>query len=53
MEKMTIEQAAKNLEQLINATPLKKAEYDVLFNSLVTLFNEAKPKEVKESEQAN
>ena len=47
MEKMTIEQAAKNLEVLINQTPLKKAEYDFLFNSLLTLFNKA-----KENEQA-
>ncbi len=52
MEKMTIEQAAKNLEALINQTPLKKGEYDVLFNSLVTLFNEAK-KAHKEDEQAD
>lgn len=42
---LTLEQAASNLEQLINQTPLKKAEYDMLFNSLVTLFNKAKENE--------
>lgn len=38
MKDITIEQAANNLEQLINATPLKKAEYDVLYASLSKLF---------------
>ena len=47
MEKMTIEQAAANLQSLINNLQLKKAEYDILFNSLLTLFNKA-----KENEQA-
>jgi|APFre7841882793_1041355.scaffolds.fasta_scaffold364253_1 nitrate reductase assembly molybdenum cofactor insertion protein NarJ len=47
MEKMTIEQAAANLQSLINNLQLKKAEYDFLFNSLLTLFNKA-----KENEQA-
>ena len=46
-QELTIEQAAANLEQLINQTPLKKGEYDVLFNSLVTLFNKAKESEPK------
>lgn len=46
-KEITIEQAAANLEQLINQTPLKKGEYDVLFNSLVTLFNKAKENEPK------
>ena len=44
-QELTIEQAAANLEQLINQTALKKAEYDVLFNSLLTLFNKAKANE--------
>ena len=46
-KELTLEQAAANLEQLINQTPLKKGEYDVLFNSLVTLFNKAKESEPK------
>ena len=46
-QELTIEQAASNLEQLINQTPLKKGEYDVLFNSLVTLFNKAKESQPK------
>ena len=46
-QEITLEQAAANLEQLINQTPLKKGEYDVLFNSLVTLFNKAKESEPK------
>ena len=46
-QELTIEQAAANLEQLINQTPLKKGEYDVLFNSLVTLFNKAKESQPK------
>ena len=46
-KELTLEQAAGNLEQLINQTPLKKGEYDVLFNSLVTLFNKAKESEPK------
>ena len=39
---LTIEQAAANLEALINQTPLKKQEYDLLYNSLATLFTTAK-----------
>ena len=50
-QELTIEQAAGNLEQLINQTPLKKAEFDMLFNSLLTLFNKAK-ENTKEDEQA-
>ena len=46
-QEITLEQAAANLEQLINQTPLKKGEYDVLFNSLVTLFNKAKESQPK------
>ena len=42
MEKMTIEQAAANLEALLNQTPLKKQEYDLLYNSLALLFTTAK-----------
>lgn len=42
MKDLTIEQAAGNLEQLLNATPLKKAEYDVLYQSLALLFTTAK-----------
>ena len=49
-QELTIEQAAGNLEQLINQTPLKKAEYDMLFNSLITLFNKAKELETKEKD---
>lgn len=51
MEKMTIEQAAANLEALLNQTPLKKQEYDLLYNSLALLFTTAKAtQEVKEEE---
>lgn len=50
-KEITLEQAAANLEQLINQTPLKKGEYDVLFNSLVTLFNKAKENEPKETDE--
>lgn len=54
MENMTIEQAAANLEQLLNATPLKKGEYDVLYKSLALLFTTAKStQEVKENENSN
>ncbi len=49
-QELTIEQAAGNLEQLINQTPLKKAEFDMLFNSLITLFNKAKESEPKEKD---
>lgn len=42
MENLTIEQAAANIESLINQTPLKKAEYDLLYNSLALLFSTAK-----------
>lgn len=54
MKDITIEQAANNLEQLINATPLKKAEYDVLYASLAKLFTVAKQTEevVKDEKSA-
>lgn len=42
MENLTIEQAAANLEALLNQTPLKKSEYDLLYNSLAKLFTTAK-----------
>lgn len=46
-KELTLEQAAANLEQLINQTALKKADYDFLLHSLVTLFNKAKENEPK------
>lgn len=49
---MTIEQAAGNLEQLLNATPLKKAEFDVLYQSLSLLFTTAKATQVKDNEKS-
>lgn len=58
-QELTLEQAAGNLEQLINQTALKKAEFDILFNSLVLLFNKAKEAQahitttVVENEQAS
>lgn len=53
MKDLTIEQAAANLEALINQTPLKKQEYDLLYNSLATLFTTAKAtQEVKDNEES-
>ena len=53
MNNLTIEQAAANLEALINQTPLKKQEYDLLYNSLALLFTTAKAtQEVKEDEKS-
>lgn len=42
MNNLTIEQAAANLESLLNQTALKKADYDILYNSLALLFSTAK-----------
>ena len=50
-QELTLEQAAANLEQLINQTALKKADYDFLLHSLVTLFNKAKENEPKETDE--
>lgn len=53
MKDLTIEQAATNLEALINQTPLKKQEYDLLYSSLALLFTTAKAtQEVKEDEKS-
>lgn len=41
-QELTLEQAAGNLEQLLNATKLTKAEYDLLYKSLSLLFVTAK-----------
>mgnify|MGYP006921304982 CR=1 FL=1 len=53
MKDLTIEQAAANLESLLNQTALKKADYDVLYNSLALLFSTAKQTQevLKESEK--